>query len=665
MVTRVIASTCKECSVRCGSLIHVDGDKVVKITGNPAHPGSQGAFCVKGVKAPIVAREHPDRPLHPVRRVGARGEGKWEAISWDQAFGEIAERIGKVKAQYGGPSIAGAVSNHFVSRGVAMAQLPRAIGSPNYMINQDLCQGCRYTAAMLTGVSAQAANEIAKARCILVIGKSPSDSSVVQWMHIKAAKKAGATLIVVDPRKTQIARRAKHWLAPKPGTDAALALAMIDVIFEEHLYDREFVEQYCTGTEELRERARQYEPAVAEQITGIPAKDIRTAARAFATTKPACMVLGHGIDAQANGVKTAMAFHALLALTGNIDRPGTNRPAKTAAGFRDYFSIINDDKFRLPRAIESRIIGGDVYPLWSGPNSWSKSSHNPSLIEAMHTGRPYPVKALYVSGVNIVCTYPDIRNTIAALLQRAVPARGEAKTDIEIAVGMRDALKKHGLPGFDVFPWNSHRDLIDFQLEGTGIAFDDLCEKGFQNIPFEYEDYRRKGFRTPSRKIEFSSTRLSDIGQDPLPEYKAPVYAQPAGEFNLVLLTGIRSMAYHHSRFRNHAWARKMQDAPELRINPRTAERLNVGEGDWVWVQTREDGGRTLLKAWVSEEMPEDVVATGMGWWFPEMAGSDRGALTFNIDAAIPYGPPWDPISGSPEARNTACKVVRAKPGEI
>jgi len=108
-----------------------------------------------------------------------------------------------------------------------------------------------------------------------------------------------------------------------------------------------------------------------------------------------------------------------------------------------------------------------------------------------------------------------------------------------------------------------------------------------------------------------------------------------------------------------------MQDAPELRINPRTAERLNVGEGDWVWVRTREDGDRTLLKAWVSEEMPEDVVATGMGWWFPEMAGSDRGALTFNIDAAIPYGPPWDPISGSPEARNTACKVVRAKPGEI
>ena len=329
----------------------------------------------------------------------------------------------------------------------------------------------------------------------------------------------------------------------------------------------------------------------------------------------------------------------------------------------------------------------------------------------MHTGRPYPVKALYVSGVNIVCTYPDISNTISALrkldllvvatdhitptaeladyllpkttlleeedvsadqsgpcisiVQRALPPRGEAKTDIEIAVGLRDALKKRGLIEFDVFPWNSHRDLIDFQLSGTAIAFDDLCKEGFENIHFEYEDYRQKGFRTPSKKIEFSSPRLTGIGQDPLPDYKAPIYSQAEGEFNLVLLTGIRSMTYHHSRYRNHDWARKVQDSPELRINPRDAERLNVEEGDWVWVQTREGGGRTLLKAWVSDEMPEKVVGTGMGWWFPEMAGADRGALTFNIDAAIPYGPPWDPISGSAEARNTRCKVVRALPGEI
>src|SRR4051812_39897985 len=158
MVTKVIASSCKECSVRCGSLIYLEDDRVVKITGNPDHPGSRGAFCVKGVHAPVTAREHPDRPLYPQRRVGARGEAKWERISWDDAFDAIAAQIGRVKAEHGSTSIAGAVSNHFVSRGVAMTQLLRSIGSPNYMINQDLCQGCRYTAAMLTGVGAQPGN---------------------------------------------------------------------------------------------------------------------------------------------------------------------------------------------------------------------------------------------------------------------------------------------------------------------------------------------------------------------------------------------------------------------------------------------------------------------------------------------------------------------------
>jgi thiosulfate reductase / polysulfide reductase chain A len=711
MATKVIPSTCKECSVRCGALIYVEDDRVVRITGNPDHPGSRGAFCVKGMNAPIAAREHPDRPLYPVCRTGGRGAGKWRRISWDEAFDAIAEKIGSIKSEYGATAIAGAVSNHFVSRGVAMTQLLRSIGSPNYMINQDLCQGCRYTAAMLTGVGAQPGNELPKARCVLVIGKSPSDSSVVQWMHIKQAKKAGAQIIVVDPRRTQIARMADQWLQIKPGTDVALALSMINVIFSEDLQDHEFVGDWCTGAERLRERAAQYPPSVGSAITGVPAETIANAARTFATRKPGCLILGHGIDAQANGVKTTIGFHALLALTGNLDREGTNRLSRQQNGFRDYFSIINDPAFRLPEEIERTIIGGEQFPLWSGPDSWSKSSHNPSLIRAVMTGHPYPVKGLYVSGVNIVCTYPDIQNTIAALkkldmlvvatdhitptaefadfvlpkttlleeedvsvdqggpclsvVQRVLPAMGEAKSDIEIAAGLVKALRSKGLLDLDVFPWSNHRDFIDFQLGDTGISFDELCLKGYQPIDMAYEEYRKKGFKTVSKKIELCPERLEKIGQDPLPEYIPPAYSQPPAGFDLVLLTGIRSMAYHHSRFRNHAWARKIQDAPELRINLKTAERHNIGTDDWVWISTPGTSGRALLKAWITDEVPEGVVATGMGWWYPEIKGADHGALTFNIDVAIPYGPPWDPISGSAEARNTACRITRAEPGEI
>lgn len=711
MTAEVIRTTCRECSVRCGARVYVDNGRVVRITANPDHPGSRGAFCVKGANAPVAARDHPDRPLHPMRRAGNRGDGKWRRISWEEAFDAIADGIGKVKAEYGATAVAGAVSNHFVSRGVAMTQLLRSIGSPNYMINQDLCQGCRYTAGMLTGAGAQPGSELPKARCILVIGKSPSDSSVVQWMDIKKARKAGAQIIVVDPRRTQIARIADQWLQLKPGTDAALALSMINVIFSEGLQDHEFVRDWCTGTGRLRDRAAQYSPSVGSAITGVPAETVKKAARTFAKTKPGCLILGHGIDAQANGVKTTIGFHALLALTGNLDREGTNRLPRQQSGFRDYFSIINDPAFRLPEHIERKIIGGEQYPLWSGPNSWSKSSHNPSLIRAVITGHPYPVKGLYVSGVNIVCTYPDIQNTIAALraldllvvatdhitptaeladfvlpkttlleeedvsvdqsapylavVQRALPPKGEAKSDIDIAAGLVDALRGKGLLDFELFPWKSNRDFIDYQLKDAGVTFDELCVKGYRPIAMGYEEYRKKGFRTPGKKIDLCPERLEKIGQDPLPEHVPPGYSQPPVGYDLVLLTGIRSMAYHHSRFRNHAWARKIQDAPELRINPRAAERRNIRQDDWVWVSTPGAPGRALLKAWITEDVAEDVVATGMGWWYPEIKGADHGALTFNIDVAIPYGPPWDPISGSAEARNTACRIARAEPGEI
>lgn len=711
MADRIIPSSCRECSVRCGSLIRVRDGKVVGIAGNPDHPHSRGAFCIKGVHGPITAREHPDRPVYPLRRTGARGEGEWQRASWDEVLDEIAERFGEVKRRHGPLALAGAVSNHFVSRGVAMALLLRSFGSPNYMINQDLCQGCRYTAALLTGVGAQPGTEMERARTILVIGKSPSDSSIVEWMNIKAAKRRGAKLMVVDPRRTQIARLADLWLRVKPGTDAALALSLIHVMFQENLIDADFVRDWCVGTEELRTRSGRYAPDVASEITGVSSSQIVQAARLFAAEKPGCMVLGHGIDAQANGVKTAAAFHALLALTGNIDRKGSNRPAKSLRGFRDYQGIINDPRHRMPADRERQTAGAAQYPWWSGPESWAKAAHNPTLIRAIATGEPYPVRALYASGVNIVCTYPGMRQTVAALkslellvvatdhmtptaeladyvlpkttaleeedvysdaggpclsvVQRALEARGEARTDMEIAIGLRDKARCRGLVEFDVLPWNTHREFIDYQLKDTGLGFEALCERGFHEIPFGYEEYRTKGFRTPSKKVEFASSRLQASGYDPLPEYRAPCYSKPDAEFNLLLMTGIRSMAYHHSRFRNHGWARKIQGAPELRINPATAQQFALADGDWAWVETQGRTGRVYLKARVTPEVPANIVATGMGWWFPEIGTPDRGALAFNVDAAIPYGPPWDPISGSAEARNIACRIGKAEQPEV
>lgn len=498
MANRVVASTCRECFVGCGSLIHLEDDKVIKITGNPAHPHSRGAFCAKGMNAPIASLNHPLRPLYPLRRTGERGEGKFERVSWDSALSEIADRLQKIKSGFGARAVAGAVSNQYYDRGVAMSLLLRSIGSPNYMINQDMCTGSRSTAAIMTGVHAEAGSELRNAKCILVVGRSPSESNIIEWMDIKLAKQNGTKLIVIDPRQTQLAKLADIWLQVQPGSDAALALAMVKVLFDEDLIDSEFVSRWCVGESELRTRVARYDVDYASGVTGIAAAKIVDAARMFALEGPSCLVLGHGIDAQANGVHTAMAFHAILALTGNIDREGSNRLHKTRAGFRDYVKIAKDPALRMPSERENEIIGGDAYPLWSGPSSWGSAAHNPSVIDAIRTGVPYPVKAIYISGVNIVCTYPGMQNTIDALkrldlvvvatdhitptaefadfvlpkttlleeegvfvevgapclsiFNKAAESRGEVKTDVEIAIALCDKLRERGALDFECLP---------------------------------------------------------------------------------------------------------------------------------------------------------------------------------------------------------------------
>ena len=709
MASRIMASTCRECYLGCGSLIHLQDGEVTKIAGNPNNPHSRGAFCIKGMNAPIASLEHRDRILHPLRRKGSRGDGNYERVTWDDAFVEISTSLSKVILGHGPEAIAGAVSGHFYDRGVAMALLLRSLGSPNYMINQDLCHGGRATAAMLTGVPMLPGSELKKARCIFVVGKSPSDSNIIEWMNIKAAQRDGASLIVVDPRRTKLAQAADIWLPTRPGTDAALALSLIQVLFEENLLDSDFVEQWCIGVDDLRIRARKYSPAYASQVTGIPAEMILKTARLLGGVRPLSMLLGHGIDAQQNGVYTAMAFSALLALTGNIDREGTNRLPKGCDGFRDYGSFVNDPAHRMPAAREKKIIGGQKFPFWSGPQSVYQACHNPSVIEAVLTGVPYPVRAMYASGVNIVCTYPGMQRTIDAIksldlfvvatdhmtptanyadfilpkttlleedavfiednclsvMQRVIAPYGEVKTDFEIAIGLRDELRKGGLIEFEAFPWNSHQEFIDSQLQGTGLAFSDLCTSGFHEFPFEYEGYRKQGFKTPSGKVELSSSQLENAGYGRTPDYHPPIYAEPSAQFDLTLLTGIRTMALHHSRFRNHDWARKIHSVPEIRIRSETARRLSIASNDWVWVEVAGGAERICLRARLTDEVPLDVVATGMGWWFPELKGSDFGALTFNVEAAIPYGPHWDPISGSAEARNCACRIYRADAADV
>ena len=252
--TETTTTTCWECSTNCGALATVKAGRVIDFGPNPQAPHSKGAFCIKGIRGAPGLTYNPNRLLYPHRRMGARGDGKWARISWDEALDEMADRLAAVRREHGPEAIVGATSGANFSRSLIMALTLRSIGSPNWMINQDLCGGCRAVSARITGLNIQRGEDIEHTRCALVVGRNSSIADPIEWAALKAAKKRGAKLVVIDPKRTPVAQIADVWLSPRVGTDAALALAMINVLIAENRYDRDYVEARCHGFDELARR---------------------------------------------------------------------------------------------------------------------------------------------------------------------------------------------------------------------------------------------------------------------------------------------------------------------------------------------------------------------------------------------------------------------------
>jgi anaerobic selenocysteine-containing dehydrogenase len=701
------ATTCWECSTCCGAVATLRTGRVVEFGPNPAHPYSKGAFCIKGIRGAPGITYGKNRLLYPMRRTGARGEGAWARISWQDALEEMAERLAKVRQTYGAQAIVGATSGAYFSRSLILALTLRSIGSPNWMINQDLCGGCRAVSARVTGLDITRGEDIDNTRCALIVGRNSSMADPVEWAALKAAKKRGARIIVIDPKRTQAAQMADLWLQPRIGTDAALALAMTHVLISEGLYDKTFVHHWCQGFDELARRAAQFSPTVAERYTGVPADKISAAARTYAEG-PSTLVSGHGIDAFSAGVQTFRAYHCLVAISGNVNRPGGNLRLRTPKGFRSYGDLLHMPQFRLDAMTETATIGRERFPLWAGPQGWQTACHNPSVIEAILTGEPYPVRALYASGVNILVTYPNTRRTIAALraldfvvvaahtmtptaeyadivlpktttleeedvsfmpsgptvlFTRALaPPQGEARSELDIALPLLEKMAERQALTRHLLPWRSQREFNLYLLGDSGITIEELERTGYKQLSAEPVTPETRPFATRSGKIELYSPLLEELGLDPLPNYAAPSRTllpdAITRDFPLVLVTGDREKSYHHSRFRDQPWALKVSPDPRLTMHPETARALGLEDGAWVALEVAQGKGACRLRLKFSEATPRDVVNTGMGWWLPSAAAPDRGALDININAALDYDGPYDPISGSSDIRGLACRVT-------
>jgi anaerobic selenocysteine-containing dehydrogenase len=702
--TIIFKSVCRSCHGGCGTLLHVREGVLIKVEGDPQSPLNHGRLCPIGT-ATVDLVNHPDRLQYPRRRVGPRASGVWTRISWDQALDEIAERLLAIRKEFGAEAIAlgtGTGRHHirWVSR------FGHALGTPNWCepgfaqcfhprVNTCILTFGDFPVSDFTGGTPPA--------CMLFWGHNPLNSGPdgETRFNVREALDTNPKIVVVDPRETELARRAEVWLQLRPGTDDALALAFLNVIIGEELYDAPFVKRWTYGFDALREHVRRFTPEWAAPITWVAAEKVRAAARLFARTKRAMLEWGCAIEHTPKCIQTVRALSMLPALTGNVDVPGGW--VFGMHGIGRFPSLIEN----LTPEANAKRLGADRFKLLGGEGADLPSAHIPTLLQAMREGIPYPVKAFLVFGNNTLTTYansalvyeslmkldfmvcadlfmtptaeladivlpaaswpeidqvaglPTVAANVVLANQRAVRI-GECMSDEEMFVELARRMK---LP----VGTESVEEVLNSQLArgGLDMTFAELKEKGSVTVPFKYRKYEDGGFKTPTGKIELYSTRFEEMGYAPLPYYEEPPESpvsrpEVAEDYPLVLTTGARIPYFFNSEHRQIQNLRKAHRHPTAEIHPDTAARYGITKNDWMWIETKR--GRIRQRARLTTGIDPRVIAAEHGWWFPEEPAPEYGVWRSNVNLLTDNQPPYDPAMGTYQLRALLCRVARAEP---
>ncbi|MBW1768708.1 MAG: molybdopterin-dependent oxidoreductase [Deltaproteobacteria bacterium] len=554
-------------------------------------------------------------------------------------------------------------------------------------------------------------------------GTDPHESWPRVAKTVRDCKKSGGKLIVVDPRETDSTKLADIWLQLRPGTDTALFMSMINVVIEEGLYDRDFVEEWCHGFDKLAERARDYPPEKAAEITCVSADKIKKAARLLGENKPFYSWNGMGTEQLQNSIQAVQARLILAAITGSIDaeggtylgRPGRGR-ALTELMAVDQLSQeqkqkqLGADRFKFQSFPGYDLIKENTMRVWgrlpAGEQTAVASAHQPTIFRAILTGEPYPVRAVIthahnpmVTQANTKLVYKALKNLdlhvvldywltptaeladyvlpVASWLERpdfmgdyageqalpsSIPGEYDHKSDYEIFRGIGIRL------GQD-WPWKNLEEVFDYMIEPSGKTFKQVVEKGNQKRPnIKYKNYEKTGFATPTGKVELYSTILEKLGYDPLPRYEEPPESpistpDSTKEYPLILITGGRFKPMFHSEWRQIDSIRRMHPHPLAQIHPEMANSLGINDGDWMWIESPR--GRVRMKCRYFEGIDKGVVHCQHGWWYPELPGEEpwlHGVWESNINVLTDDEPDnCNPINGGWPLRTALCRVYKCK----
>ena len=647
-----------DCPDTCVMTVDVEDGRAVGIGGDPEHRFTAGFLCAK-VNQYLDRVYSPDRILHPLRRVGKKGEGRFERITWDQALDEIAARFRDVIARHGAQSIlpySYAGNMGLLSYGSMDRRFFGALGAS--LLDRTICAsagsaGLKATIGRSLGFDPEA---IVHARLIVAWGANIVSSNVHLWPFIEEARSRGAKLVTIDPYRSRTAEKSDQHLAPFPGTDGALALATMHVIFRDGLEDADYLERYTVGAGDLRARVREWTPERAAQVTGLPAADIEAFAREYATTQPSAIRLNYGLNRHAGAGMAVRTIACLPAVTGAWRHLGGGVLLSASGTFP-----VDSDALERP----------DLVPPGTRTLNMSELGR---LLEPERLDPP--VMALYVYNSNPGAVAPDQERVRAGLLRDdlfvvvhdlfrtdttdfadiVLPATTTLEHyDIHKAYGhlylslSKPAIEPVGesKPNTEVFRLLAARLGLDhpalresdesmarraFKWEHPhlrGIDFDRLEREGTVRlgVPDPYAPFAQGGFPTPSGKCELRADGLADLGLDPVPTYIPPREGptsnpEQAARYPLAFI----SPPAHHflnSTFSAQPAFVRRESEPSLTIHPKDAAARGIENGRQV--RTFNDRGSFLATARVSTDARPGVVV-GLSVWWAKMCPGGRNA---------------------------------------
>jgi anaerobic selenocysteine-containing dehydrogenase len=657
-------------------LVTVENGRATRVAGDPEHPFTQGFLCAK-VNRYVERTYHADRLTQPLRRVGAKGRGAFEPISWDDALDEIAARLTEIARSAHGPqailpySYAGTMG---LVQGASMdRRFFHLLGASK--LDRTICSmagtvGMRMTVGANIGADAEG---IPDSDLVLLWGTNTLTSNPHLWPFVLEARRKGAPIIAIDPLRTRTAQQCDEWIPIRPGTDAAFALGLMHVLFADELVDHDYMERYTLGVAELRARAAEYPPERVAGITGIAASTVVDVARRYGRARAAFIRVNYGLQRHAGGGMAVRTIACLPAITGHWRRAGGGVQLSTSANFTfDRATVERPDLSPPVRTINMIRLGEALTRPDAG------------------VGGP-PVRALVVYNSNPAAVAPDRTMVLTglarsdlftvvlehfqtdtadwadivlpattqlehwdlhlsyghhyvALNQPAIPPVGDAKPNSEIfrLLGARMGLDHAVMRDDD-------QTLIRQALEGggrnlDGVTFERLLERGWMRlaIPRPYLPFAHGGFLTPSGRCEFVSERLADMGLDPLPTYTPP-YESPerapelAQRFPLTLISS-PAHQFLNSTFVNVDVLRRAAREPELVIHPADAAPRAIVPGSRVLVHN--DRGEFLAIARVEDGVREGTVWAPSIWWGKFAAdGRNANHTTSQRETDLGHGP--------------------------